>query len=92
LRRLGGEKRQLKGSANFPRVPAATESAWREAVAMAKRTHDTLVETVAALSDRRLQDQVPGKKYDFYQMLHGIAQHELYHAGQVAILKKTQAR
>jgi len=88
LRRLGGEKCQLKGSANFPRVPAATESAWREAVAMAKRTHDTLVETVAALSDKRLRDQVPGKRYDFYHMLHGIAQHELYHAGQMAILKK----
>jgi uncharacterized damage-inducible protein DinB len=90
LRRLGGEKCQLKGSANFPRVPAPTDPAWREAVAMAKRTHDTLVETVAALSDKRLRDQVPGKRYDFYHMLHGIAQHELYHAGQMAILKKAQ--
>ena len=88
LRRLGGEKYQLKGPANFPRVPAPIEPAWREAVAMAKRTHDTLVETVAALSDKRLRDQVPGKRYDFYHMLHGIAQHELYHAGQMAILKK----
>jgi len=32
----------------------------------------------------------PGKRYDFYRMLHGIAQHELYHAGQIAILKKAQ--
>jgi uncharacterized damage-inducible protein DinB len=88
LRRLDGAKCQLKGSANFPRVPAPTEPAWREAVAMSKRTHDTLVETVAALSDNRLRDQVPGKRYDFYHMLHGIAQHELYHAGQMAILKK----
>ena len=90
LRRLDGEKCQLKGTANFPRVPAATESAWREAVAMAKRTHDALVETVAALSGIRLRDRVPGKRYDFYHMLHGIAQHELYHAGQMAILKKAQ--
>jgi uncharacterized damage-inducible protein DinB len=88
LRRMGGEKCQLKGAANFPRVPAPTESAWHEAVAAAKRTHDTLVETVAAVSDKRLWDQVPGKRYDFYHMLHGIAQHELYHAGQIAILKK----
>jgi uncharacterized damage-inducible protein DinB len=88
LRRLSGEKCQLKGSANFPQVPAPTEPAWREAVAAAKRTHDTLVETVAGLSDKRLRDQVPGKRYDFYHMLHGIAQHELYHAGQMAILKK----
>jgi uncharacterized damage-inducible protein DinB len=91
LRRLGGEKCQLKAAANFPRVPAVTESAWREAVAAVKHTHDTLVETVAGLSDKRLRDQVPGKRYDFYHMLHGIAQHELYHAGQIAILKKAQA-
>ena len=90
LRRLGGEKCQLKAAANFPRVPVATESAWREAVAAVKRTHDTLVETVAGLPDKRLRDQVPGKRYDFYHMLHGIAQHELYHAGQIAILKKIQ--
>ncbi len=88
LRRLGGEKCQLKGAANFPRVPAPTDPAWCETVAAAKRTHDALVETVAALSDKRLRDQVPGKRYDFYHMLHGIAQHELYHAGQMAILKK----
>ena len=68
LRRLGGEKCQLKGSANFPRVSAPSEPAWRETVAAAKRTHDTLVETVAGLSDKRLRDQVPGKRYDFYHM------------------------
>ena len=91
VRRLGGEKCQLKGPANFPRVPAPTESAWREAVAAVKRQHDALVETVAGLPDKRLRDQVPGKRYDFYHMLHGIAQHELYHAGQIAILKKAKS-
>jgi len=90
-RLLAGEKAKLKGKANFPPVPAPTESAWREAVAETMRTHETLVETVASLSDKRLRDQVPGKNYDFYHMLHGIAQHELYHAGQIAILKKAHA-
>ncbi|MGZ4815943.1 MAG: DinB family protein [Terriglobales bacterium] len=88
LRRLAGNKSQLKGTANFPPVTEASEAAWRYAIAEAKRTHDTLVKTVAALPDSRLRDQVPGKRYDFYHMLHGIAQHELYHAGQIAILKK----
>ena len=41
-----------------------------------------------ALPDARLRDRVPGKRYDFYHLLHGLAQHELYHAGQIAILKK----
>jgi uncharacterized damage-inducible protein DinB len=86
--RLGGEKCQLTGLDNFPTVSKATETAWRKTVAEAKRTHDRLVKTVVGLSDSRLRDRVPGKKYDFYHLLHGIAQHELYHAGQIAILKK----
>jgi hypothetical protein len=56
-----------------------------------KKTHNDLVQTVAAFPDSRLQDKVPGKKqdyYDFYYMFSGIAQHELYHAGQIALLKK----
>jgi uncharacterized damage-inducible protein DinB len=89
LRRLSGEKWQPVGLANFPRVTAATEGAWRKAVAATKRTHETLIRTVTALPDSRLWERVPGKRYDFYHLLHGIAQHELYHAGQIAILKKS---
>jgi uncharacterized damage-inducible protein DinB len=91
LRRLAGEKLQLSASQNFPRVERPTELAWRKTVADLKRTHQTLVKTVASLPDSRLSDRVPGKRYDFHFMLHGVAQHELYHAGQVAILKKAQA-
>jgi uncharacterized damage-inducible protein DinB len=90
LRRVAGETIQLTGDANFPVVSKPTEAAWRKAVAHAKRTHDTLVKTVASLPESRLRDRVPGKKYDFYHLLHGVAQHELYHAGQIAILKKAQ--
>ena len=86
--RLRGSKCQPIGEANFPPVTKVTEAAWHKAMADAKRTHDRLVRTVSRLSDERLRDRVPGKRYDFYHMLHGIAQHELYHAGQMAILKK----
>jgi uncharacterized damage-inducible protein DinB len=88
-RRIAGEKWQPTGTANFPLAPEpATSAAWRKTVADAKRTHDRLVKTVADLSESRLRDRVPGKRYDFCHMLHGVAQHELYHAGQIAILKK----
>jgi uncharacterized damage-inducible protein DinB len=87
-RRLDGETVQLTGTANFPVVPKPTDAAWRKAIADATHTHDALVKTVAALPEARLRERVPGKRYDFYFMLHGVAQHELYHAGQIAILKK----
>ena len=90
LKRLAGKTARLTDKQNFPPAPQATEAAWREAVASVKRTHDRLVETVAGLSQKRLREQVPGKRYDFYHMMHVIAQHELYHAGQIAILKKVK--
>jgi uncharacterized damage-inducible protein DinB len=87
-RRLSGEKCQPTGDANFPPVPKVNAAEWRKAIAETKRAHDAFVKTVAALPEERLRDRVPGKRYDFYHMLHGLAQHELYHAGQIAILKK----
>ena len=91
LRRLSGEKLQLIGEQNFPRVPKPTQADWRKAVAHTRRSHDALVKTVAALPDSCLRDYVPGKRYDFWNMMHGVVQHELYHAGQIAILQKVQA-
>ena len=88
LVRLSGKKYQPTGTDNFPLVTKPTEAAWRKAIAQAKRTHDTLEKTIASLPDSRLRDRVPGKRYDFSHMLHGIVQHELYHAGQIALLKK----
>jgi uncharacterized damage-inducible protein DinB len=85
----GGKAVQLKGAENFPQVKDKSRAAWRKAVAHLKKTHTTLIKTVAVLPDRRLLERVPGKKYDNFFMLHGVAQHELYHAGQIAILKKT---
>jgi uncharacterized damage-inducible protein DinB len=91
-RRLAGEKLQLTGSENFPTVPRPTEALWRKAVSQAVRRHAALVKMVESLPESRLRDRVPGKRYDFYHMLHGVAQHELYHAGQIAILKKARSR
>ena len=90
--RLGGSKCQPTGVVNFPLVPKVNDASWRKAISATKRTHDILVKTVAGLPDSRLRDRVPGKRYDVYHMLHGIAQHELYHAGQIAILRKAGLR
>ncbi len=91
LRRMGGVAVALSDAENFPPVTDASEAAWRTALAKVRRVHEELVTAVAALPDSRLYDQVPGKEgahYTFYYMLHGVVLHELYHAGQIALLKK----
>jgi len=81
---------QLKAAQNFPPVKDKSSAAWKKAIAELKKTHAALVKTAAGLSDKRLSERVPGKKYNIRFMLDGVAQHELYHAGQIAILKKTR--
>jgi uncharacterized damage-inducible protein DinB len=91
LRRLGGVEVTLSDAENFPPVKDASETAWRKALAQVRRVHEELIEAVSVLPDSRLDEVVPGKEgahYTFYYMLHGVVQHELYHAGQIALLKK----
>ncbi len=91
LRRVGGREVELSDAENFPAVTDVGEAAWRRTLAEARRVHEQLVAAVLALPDSRFREMVPGKDgahYTFYYMLHGLAQHELYHAGQIALLKK----
>jgi uncharacterized damage-inducible protein DinB len=92
-RRTGGTAVTMTDEENFPAVKDVSEAAWRQAVESTKQTHNDLIKAVAAFPDSRLQEQVPGKTqnyYNFYYMFSGIVQHELYHAGQIALLKKFQ--
>jgi uncharacterized damage-inducible protein DinB len=91
IRRVGGAAVALTDEQNFPPVRDTSEAAWRRTLEAVKKTHDDLVKLVAAFPDSRLHDRVQGKPqdyYDFYYMFSGVVQHELYHAGQIALLKK----
>ena len=91
LRRMGGVAVSLSDAENFPPVTDVSEAAWRAALAQVQRVHEELAAAVSAMPDSKLYEMVPGKEgahYTFYYMLHGVVQHELYHAGQIALLKK----
>lgn len=88
--RLSGNGREdLPEEEDWPK-PAGDASAdgWREALARLDAAHRSLEEAVGALDDERLRDPTPGSANDVYALLHGVVQHNLYHAGQIAILKK----
>ncbi len=90
-RRMGGVAVTLSDAENFPPVRDTSEAAWGKALAEVRHAHEELMAAVSAMTDTRLYERVPGKEgahYTFYYMLHGVVQHELYHAGQIALLKK----
>jgi uncharacterized damage-inducible protein DinB len=89
--RIGGTATEPTDEENFPKVKDASEAAWNRTLAQLWQTHDALVKAVAGFPDSRLMEQVPGKTgdyYTFFYLFSGIVQHELYHAGQIALLKK----
>ena len=70
-------------------VAGEGDSAWSVAKNNLFRTEARITEAIGNFGDARLSEIVPGRQYDFYYLFHGIVQHSLYHAGQIALLKKT---
>jgi hypothetical protein len=95
-RRLSGEKRgafPLAGSNWFER-PApglTTAAAWKQDVQLLAAMHGKLVAAVAPLPDGELDRPAPGATVTRFELIAGIAAHDLYHAGQIQIIKRLVA-
>ncbi len=92
LRRMQGKALSLSPAQNFPPMPKATPANWNSTLAALQAAQEELQRAVAALPEKRLKQIVPGKPYTLYFMLHGLVQHDLYHAGQIALLMKATRR
>lgn len=76
----------------FPEDWPPTESMrWDKSLERLHIAMRDLVEAVEELTEEQLGSIVPGRDYSFYVLLHGIAQHNSYHGGQIALLKKALA-
>jgi hypothetical protein len=82
----------LAGSNWFARPSERTEAALRKDLALLKRCHKDLVAAVRGFPVRRLGRRPKGKAYTFDWMIRGVAVHDLYHAGQIQLLKRLRGR
>lgn len=83
--RLTGGKRgsfPVKGSNWFESPAGADEKGWRSIVKLLDDEHRRLRDVIAALSDAELRD--PKK----LRLVYGVAAHDLYHAGQIQLVKR----
>jgi uncharacterized damage-inducible protein DinB len=87
-RRLEGDPAELSPEEDWPSVKDSSAAAWQDALSALERGHKQLRGAVARLRDDQLDATVAGQVYSVYFMLHGVIQHDLYHAGQIALLKK----
>jgi hypothetical protein len=95
-RRITGENRgsfPVKGSNWFVRPDRAVhaedwDEAWKADLALLDEVHRTLRAAVVAFDPRQLDTVPRGAKLPTGVVIRSIAMHDVYHAGQIALLKK----
>jgi len=89
-RLLGGERGSfaLKGSDWFERPAELGETDWKRELKLLDQEHRALREAVGAMSPADLSLKVAGSKNDHATIIYGVAAHDLYHAGQIQLIKK----
>jgi len=89
-RRLEGDPAEvvISSSEDWPPPDDTSEAAWEHTKAALDRGHQALVEAISRVPESRLDEPVLEGKSSVYVTLHGVVQHDLYHTGQIAMLKK----
>jgi uncharacterized damage-inducible protein DinB len=94
-RRLAGAVACMPVEGDWPDIGEPTEARWKEALARLEAAHQALIAAVKALPEAKLYEPTNdtrsgplGTGVPYYVLLHGIVQHDVYHAGQISLLKK----
>jgi uncharacterized damage-inducible protein DinB len=91
LRRLNGDRAELTDEEDWAAVNEKSEEAWNQIKSKLETEHTKLVQAIEGLDESRLDEPILEGMRSVYITLHGVIQHNLYHAGQIAILKKALA-
>ncbi|MEN9548391.1 MAG: hypothetical protein RIR12_982 [Bacteroidota bacterium] len=64
---------------------------WKKELSNYKKLHKEIVTELQKLDDSFLVEMVAERKYNFRFLLNGLLEHNIYHAGQIALLSKLSA-
>lgn len=87
-RRLQGDRAELPDEEDWTVINDTSDEAWEKTLNNLREGNRRLSEAIAAVDDARLEEPILEGMRSIYGTLHGVIQHDLYHAGQIAILKK----
>lgn len=65
-----------------------TKQSWMMALNDLENNQNELLKAFENFSDEKLTEPVPGKKFNWYTMIHGLIHHDIYHSAQISLLKK----
>jgi uncharacterized damage-inducible protein DinB len=86
-RRLLGDRAELSDEEDWPPANDTSNAAWAQALTALRQGNEELINALH-LAETKLDEPILEGMTSTYANLHGVVQHSLYHAGQIAILKK----
>ena len=92
LRRISGGQPEACDGEDWPEPGEISPQHWATIVQKLAESHERLCEVVAGLNDEELERNAPKSERSIAFMLHGVAQHDAYHGGQITLLKKLVTR
>lgn len=87
-RRGQGQKVSPTVAEDWPQPGDVSARGWKEDRERLAQAHDALARFAEGLSPKDLESTVPGHDYTLRTMLHGVIEHDCYHGGQIALLRK----
>lgn len=73
---------------DWRKLDHSNKTLWEEGLQKFAQLHNELVEIIQQQKDEILSQKVADRNYDFRKLLNGIKEHDIYHLGQIAYLKK----
>jgi uncharacterized damage-inducible protein DinB len=90
-RRLKGDNTPMTDEEDWPAVTETSEAAWQKTREDLAHSYERLQEAISGVDDSRLDAPILLAHSTIYITLHGVVQHNLYHLGQIALLKKSKS-
>jgi len=82
-----------RSPSDWPAVPSEpTARALKADIALLVAEHRALRAAIERFPATRLDDRAPESQWTFAEHIHGIAAHDLYHAGQIQLVKRLRPR
>ena len=78
----------LAAAEDWPAVGEPNQPAWQATLGALDQETERLQNAISKMPEEDLKKGVTGRDFSIRFMLEGVIQHHLYHAGQIALLKK----
>jgi len=91
-RLTGGEPASPPPGMNFPKTPRPTDAGWKKSLARLAESQRKFRAAVAKFPEAKLGRVRPKTNATWNVLIHGQIQHQLYHAGQIALLRRAMGK